>query len=195
MGNPRKAPFRMLPASPPAPETGTPAAPGQGSIVAGLFATQVSRIRRLIQRRLHSAEDAQDATQEAFLKLWKREQEGALREDAQAYLHAAARTVVIDLQRHRKSHAVDLHVELMEEELPSASPDPEDPLHWRKGLQTLVYSLQELPELTQQVFILYHFEGMSHKEIARQLAVSVRSVERHMAQALAHSRVRLKDYL
>lgn len=76
-----------------------------GGIVAGLFAVHSRRIQRFLQHRLHHQEDAQDAAQEVFLKLWKREREGALREEAGAYMHSAAHTVVIDMQRHRKSHA------------------------------------------------------------------------------------------
>lgn len=198
----RNTSAQKIPAQEPTPHTESVAAPADpapprpeaGSIVARLFASHGGRIRRLIQSRLQNLEDAQDAAQEVFLKLWSRERAGALREEADAYLHSAAHTVVIDMQRHRRSHAADLHVELDEEELPSTH-GPDDPLHWRKGLVALVYCMQELPELTQQIFILYHFEGMDHKAIAHRLDISVRSVERHMAHALAHGRVGLKDYL
>lgn len=171
---------------------------GIGGIVAGLVATQGQRLQRILRRKLQNPEDAQDAAQEVYLKLWKREQEGALRAEADAYLHAAAHTVVIDLQRRRKTHATDRHLELDgldDAELPVVVGGADESAFWREGLALLVDSIGKLPELTQQVFILYHFNGMDHHEIARRLDVSLRSVERHMAHALRHCKDCLGEYL
>lgn len=180
------------------PPSGPATRTGFGGIVAGLVVTHGRRLQRILRRKLQNPEDAQDAAQEVFLKLWKREQEGALRAEADAYLHTAANTVVIDLHRRRKAHAADRHLELDtldDADLPSAVGGADESAYWREGLALLVDSIEKLPELTQQVFILYHFNGMDHNEIARRLGVSLRSVERHMAHALRHCKDCLGDFL
>lgn len=88
-----------------------------------------------------------------------------------------------------------MHEALDEGCLPAASRGADESAHWREGLATLVNSIKQLPEQTRQIFILYHLDGMNHSEIAHQLDISLRSVERHMAYALKHCKDRLGDYL
>jgi RNA polymerase sigma-70 factor (ECF subfamily) len=46
--------------------------------------------------------------------------------------------------------------------------------------------LRQLPERTRDVFVLRCFEGLTHAEIARLHAISVRAVEKHFAKALSY---------
>ena len=165
------------------------------STVAGLFRIQGRKVLRLLQRKLGNAEDAQDAAQEVFLRLWRQEKHGVLRDEAVAYMHVAANTIAIDMERRRRSHGFGYHVDVDDLELQLPGPGQDDVEHWREGMVLLVNSLRELPEITQQVFILYHFDALSHMEIAQRLSLSTRSIERHMARALVHCKASLKDYL
>jgi RNA polymerase sigma-70 factor (ECF subfamily) len=165
------------------------------STVVRLFKTQATKIRRFLSYRLRNSEDAKDAAQELFLRLWTHEQEGNLKEDAVAYMNAAAGNIAIDIERRRKSRGFDQQETFDTQELPPSTIDEGDALHWRRGVEVLVYSLQELPEITQQVFVLHHFENLSHAAIAEKLAISIRTVERHMARALKHCKECLGDYL
>lgn len=56
-------------------------------------------------------------------------------------------------------------------------------------------AIKELPERYRQTFILSRFSGMSNKEIAKELGLSVRTVESYMTSALKILRIVLKDYL
>ena len=56
-------------------------------------------------------------------------------------------------------------------------------------------AIQDLPERYRQTFVLSRFTGLSNKEIASQLGLSVRTVESYMTSALKILRVVLKDYL
>lgn len=56
-------------------------------------------------------------------------------------------------------------------------------------------AIQDLPERYRQTFVLSRFSGLSNKEIASQLGLSVRTVESYMTSALKILRVVLKDYL
>lgn len=167
--------------------------------VVRLFKAQSRRLTGFLAKKLRNDSDAQDASQEVFLRLWKQEQTGKLRDDATAYMYSAARSVAIDCERRRQSHGADQNVELDESqfaELPDPQVAPSDDLqHWRQGIDALVSSLEELPAKTQQIFILYHFESLTYPDIALRLGISERSVERHMARAFAHCRKAVEDYL
>lgn len=165
------------------------------STVAQLFRNQANKVSRLLDRKLRNIEDAQDATQEVFLRLWRHEREGLLKDEANAYLHSVAHTIAIDFQRRRRSHAADLHDPLDADQAHGPAVTADETLHWRQGVDRLIDSLHTLPDLTQQIFILYHFESLGYSEIAHRLGVSSRTVERHMVSAIEFCRTRLGEYL
>lgn len=182
----------------PAPDSSAaaPAAPAISG-VARLFEKYAPAIRALLLRRLGNIDDAREGAQEVFLNLWRREQKGALDSDARAYLFTAAENWARDCRRKAVSHVVDKHEPLEEghERLPSHAPGGEETVHWRRGLEMLMESVKELPPDTQRVFDLHHGSRMTYTEIAKVMGVAPRTVERHMAQAIAHCKLRLKAYL
>jgi len=56
-------------------------------------------------------------------------------------------------------------------------------------------SLASLPEKTRKAIQLSRFEGLSNKEIAEKLDITVKGVEFHITKALKLLRENLKDYL
>ena len=63
----------------------------------------------------------------------------------------------------------------------------------QERLQRAVY--EDLPKRCRMVFILSRFEGLSNKEIAARLGVSVRTVENQMNHALKVLRKKLGGFL
>lgn len=53
--------------------------------------------------------------------------------------------------------------------------------------------IAELPEKQEQIFRMSREEGLSYKEIAEKLQISVKTVEYHMSQALKVIKSRLKE--
>ena len=56
-------------------------------------------------------------------------------------------------------------------------------------------SIEALPEQTRRIFCMNRFDNLKYEEIARKMNVSVDVVKYHIKSALAHLRVKLKDYL
>ncbi len=171
------------------------AQPAPGSTVVGLFKSRAKLVRRLLRWRLRSDDDAQDATQEVFLKLWKQERNGSLKEDANSYLITSVYNAATDIERWRSYHRPDERLSLEDTAVPSKDAELAEALFWRDAMHRLVDILNELAPITRQVFLLYHVDGASHVDIARRVGLSVRSVERHMARAIVHCKERMKDYL
>jgi RNA polymerase sigma-70 factor (ECF subfamily) len=56
-------------------------------------------------------------------------------------------------------------------------------------------TLEELPPQCKKVFMLSRFEERKNKEIAEELNISVKVVEKHISKGLKKFKVSLKDYL
>lgn len=59
--------------------------------------------------------------------------------------------------------------------------------------QIIELSVNKLPPKCAQAFRLAYFEDLSHKDIAKMMDISTRTVEGHIRQALAYLREDLKD--
>jgi RNA polymerase sigma-70 factor (ECF subfamily) len=58
----------------------------------------------------------------------------------------------------------------------------------RETLTVIYQSLEGLPQNPRQAFILNRAKGLTYGEIAKQIGVSVSSVEKYILEALKHLR-------
>jgi RNA polymerase sigma-70 factor (ECF subfamily) len=55
--------------------------------------------------------------------------------------------------------------------------------------------LNQLPDRCRQIFVLSRFENKKNREIAEELDISVKAVEKQITKALSTIRTEMKDYL
>lgn len=166
-----------------------------GSIVTGLFRSQAKKVRNLLNFRLKSAADADDATQDVFLKLWQYEKNGKLREEAIAYMFSAAYSVATDVERHRAVRQHESLDEVDSEPVAENQPALDEQRHWRDAMARLVSELKQLPEAHRRAFVLHHFKSLNYAQIAKRMGVTTRTIERHMVQAHTELEIRMRDFL
>ena len=110
----------------------------------------------------------------------------------QAYLFRVARNEVInhfrfEQRRHRhEAESASIGGELDDR-------DAERIAIADESLQVLNQALDELPQLTRHIFILYRVDGMRQKDVATQLGLSLSTVEKHLANAMKYCRIRLRE--
>ena len=171
----------------------------QKAIVVDLFRDHAKKVRGYLGYRLRNEEDGKEAAQELFLKLWRHEREGRLKENAVGYMHVAANTIATDTERWRALHAPERGAgrgdESELEALPAGAASTEDQLHWRRAMALFVSSVKELPTAQRQIFVLHYLKGLRYPEISRRLGVPERTIERYMAAALAELHDKLEAYL
>jgi len=134
------------------------------------------------QRRVHSRNEAEDLTQEVFLRLVRRLDQDRI-ENPEAFVFRTAVNLLRDRSRRGKtfqSHLVEMtHQHPAVEEL-----SPERVFDSRQSLTQVLEVLDGLDERTRDVFILHRLEGMKHAEIASLYGVSISSIEKYIIKVL-----------
>ncbi|ANI90394.1 hypothetical protein A9P82_14520 [Arachidicoccus ginsenosidimutans] len=134
---------------------------------------------RTAYRILQDEDAAQDAVQNVFFSLWQRRKEvniGHLK----AWLQQSVRFSVFKAMREVKWH------EAMCERLRKITTDiiMDDPLIYKEQQQLILKLVESLPEDCREIFRLSRTEQMTHREIAEQMGVSERTVERKISKSL-----------
>lgn len=143
-------------------------------------------------RRIAPSEDAaQDAAQEALVRLWEhRESWGA--GSARAVLFRIARNVALDERRRDAVRSREAFA------LPGASggpPTPEDELRASGLRDRFAEALESLPERRREVFELVRRQGLSYREVSSVMGVSIQTVANQMSLAMRDLRSLLADAL
>lgn len=146
---------------------------------------------RYFERRGVAAPDAEDAAQEVFARLSRREGVAAI-ERLDAYLFETAANVATDYHRRGTVRRAAAH-EVYDDAVHALEEFSPERIHsGREELAVLLTGLRELPERTRNVFLLARLENMKQAEIARRLGLSVSGVEKHLARAVAKLSERLE---
>ena len=162
------------------------------SIVESLYRDFGGQLLGFLGGRIGSS-DAEDAAQDLFLRLWQKEKSGQLESPrAKSYLFSSANNLAIDEFRKR---SVRPEADIEDSELLEQGPATDTLVHWQHAGRTLTLAVKSMPELTQSIFLLHHVGGLRYQDIARQLKLSQRTVERHMSRAHQVCRDGLQQYM
>jgi len=174
-----------------APVRASDSAEPRPALDAPRFDALVARYRRpllsFFQRRSVSAEDAEDLTQEVFMRLSRRFSRLHWG-NPDGLVFTVAANALVDHERHERSRRRDRHVEV-DPGLPDEGPSAEAALAGRERLRGLVAALDTLSPSVRAAFVLCRFENLTQAEAAARLGLSVSAVEKHMMTALARLRL------
>ena len=172
------------------PDGPSASAPANPPLEPPRFEALVSRYRhpllRFFQRRSVGVEDAEDLTQEVFMRLSQRFSRLHWG-NPDGLVFTVAANALIDHERHQRSRQRARHVEV-DPALPADEPTAEAALDGRKRLTKLVAALDDLHPNARAVFVLCRFENLTQAEAAARLNLSLSTVEKHMMNALARLR-------
>jgi RNA polymerase sigma factor (sigma-70 family) len=142
-------------------------------------------------RRVRDRALAEDLTQDVLLKVVRASQKGPI-ERADSYVFKVAINLLRDRRRRaqRTGPAVFLPIEAdpdghLESQLVEAI-SPERVLLSEESLADVLRSLEELGELTRNIFILFRLENMKQKDIAALYGIGLSTVEKHVIRAVLH---------
>lgn len=143
-------------------------------------------------KRVRSAEKATEIVQQLFVTIYTRRKTITFNSSLRNYLQVALRNRVLNDVRNGLVHnSYQQHVLSS----PAAfQQDAASQLQLKELQQLIDKTYAMLPEKCRQVFLLSRQEHLSYQHIARQLGISVNTVEKHMGKALRILRAGLKEY-
>jgi RNA polymerase sigma-70 factor (ECF subfamily) len=146
------------------------------------------RVLSLAWRLLGRPEDAQDASQEVFLRAFRYLHRFDRRRPFEPWLMKMTVNVCHDLGKKRQTWA---NVEIDPDDL-RASGDPHHELHSEEQKKILYTALQALPEKERAAVVLRDLEGLSTAEVAEVLGSSEATVRSQISSARLKIRKAIK---
>jgi RNA polymerase sigma-70 factor (ECF subfamily) len=130
---------------------------------------------------LRNREDAQDVTQEVFVKLWEHWPH-ITPEGAEAFAMRTAHNKCIDATRRRKTSESHLSPAQWPEleSIPApraANVDPELSLELTETQRAILRAMDSLPARTRGVLLMHYFQGLKHETIGRILGMKTGTVK------------------
>ncbi len=158
-----------------------------------IFDEHVQKVFGYVNSYLRSRADAEDLTQSIFLKIWERRAQVDPGKPFDPYLFTVAYRSIIDYFRNRARTPRMIEVDPESNFYTASDFDTESRVRQHEIESFYSRALAELPEKRRRIFELSRHQGLSNKEIAEELGISVKTVENQMTAALASLRAFFLD--
>jgi RNA polymerase sigma-70 factor (family 1) len=157
-----------------------------------LYKKYSNRVYKFGYSILKSQTESENLTQDVFLSLWENRNKVEKDASVKSYLFTIAYNSAITIIRNkaRESRFFEYLMTLQEIN--------EDPVNLNLEYKELTERLDEiinlLPKRQKEVYLLHRVEGLKYAEIAKQLNLSLNTIENHMSRALKTIREKLGSY-
>ena len=154
-----------------------------GNSLTRIFMEAEEALRGFLTRYLNNKDDIDDALYEAYANTYRAMESQSL-DSPRAYLFVAARNIALN-QLNKYANRVETSFADAElDEVAGDEPSAEEQLIEQQRQALMREAIELLPRQCRQVFMLRKQHHCSHRSIAEQLGISVRTVERHIANAV-----------
>lgn len=132
--------------------------------------------------KLKSTTEAEEVVQDVFTNLWKRRRELDVRGTFSAYIAVAVKYKILNLlTKERRARAYSSYKNHAEAGYSTCT---EDLITFDDLRDRLSERINELPQKGRLAFKLSREAGLSHKEIAQEMQISEKAVERNIARSV-----------
>lgn len=133
--------------------------------------------------KLRNREEARDIVQETFTNLWEKRRNLEITQNLSGYLYTAVRNQILNHYAHQQVQ--EKYQQSMQQFALTYKSTPADERIREKQLEeAILCELEEMPAKMRTVFTLNRIHHLHHKEIAKQLDISERTVSSHITHAL-----------
>ena len=153
-----------------------------------LFDAYFEDVRKYILYRSGNEEVATDIAQDTFMRIWEK-QMSIDSKTAKGLLFKIAGDLFVT--QYRREKLVFNFFNAFQPNQKSIT--PEDEIYFQELTRAYEKALNSMPEKQRTVFLMNRIDELKYKEIADQLGLSVKAIEKRMSQALEHLKVNLKD--
>lgn len=173
---------------------------GNSAAYEELFKQTFPRLLGYCRLFINDQAQANDLVQECFVRLWEKRQTIDPRQSVESLLFVMLRNRCLNHLRDQKNDLIEKKLNNINEnelqhlyQLDFAG--REEKTLEEQLIEAIRESVQELPEKRRLVFIKAKIEGKKNKEVAEELGISVKAVEKHLHQAKEQIRTQmLKEF-
>jgi RNA polymerase sigma-70 factor, ECF subfamily len=174
---------------------------GDESAYDALVRKYEGQVFRIAQHITQNREDAEDVTQDAFLKAYQKLDQFLGNSKFSTWLvRIAVNESLMRLRKRRTGRMVSIDEDIATDEgsvprdLADWAPNPEQNYNQAELAEILRKTIQGLPQGFRIVFVLRDVEGLSTEETAETLGLSVPAVKSRLLRARLQLRERLSRY-
>lgn len=162
-----------------------------------VYISHFSKMKRFAKEYVLSEEDAANIVQDVFTDLWERWNVMSSHNNLFAYLFISVKSRCIDfLRRETISRKAEDELLIIYQSNYDILDGMNYSLFSENDIESLLHkALETLPERCREIFIKNKIEGQKQKNIAKELNISLNTVENQMAIAYKKLRIELKDFL
>lgn len=155
-------------------------------MIENLFRSYYSMLRSYAFRLVNDFYLAEDIVQDVFMSLWNNRNNIDFDSELKPYLFRAIYNKSLDYLKSKKcteEESLDTIIARLELSHHS-NENHEETLFAKEIQQEIVNYLKGQPENVRKVFVLSRYHGLKIKEIARQLELSQKTVEKYLSRVL-----------
>ncbi|HVF09529.1 MAG TPA: sigma-70 family RNA polymerase sigma factor [Abditibacteriaceae bacterium] len=163
-----------------------------------------NRIMGFVARMLNDREEAEDVTQEVFIKAYRSLDSFRGASSFSTWLYRIAQNLCIDRARKRKrspqqAYSLDEPIDKDEDrggrEIPDLSAEPSLGVEREELRRQVRLTVAEMPEKLRSVLVMCDIQGMAYEDIARVLECPIGTVKSRLFHARADLARRLRPYV
>jgi RNA polymerase sigma-70 factor (family 1) len=159
-------------------------------VFANFFRSQAKTLRNYLLYKFGNEEQAEDVTQEAFIKLWENCSKVPL-DKAKSFLYTVANNTTLNQIAHQKVVLQYSKNNILPQ---STSESPEFLLEEEQFKAKLQKAIANLSEAQRTAFLLNRIDGKKYHEIAEILEISAKAVEKRIHGALVELRKEIEGF-
>lgn len=148
------------------------------------------KVLHFISLYVSDARDREELAADVFVTLWNKRREREKIKNIENYLFILARNASLNHLRKNKTKYAEAENETMDR-FYNTEFNPESIFITRETIDTLDSAINQLPVKTKAAFQLVRLNKMKYKDAAEVLGVSVKTIEKQVASAVA----KLKEIL
>jgi RNA polymerase sigma-70 factor (ECF subfamily) len=156
-----------------------------------MFRAHYAAVCGYVRRLVGSMAVAEEIAQDVFARIWEREERFAYA-NPRTFLFVAAKRLALN---HLRRCAVTARWRAAEQLLEPLAAAPDVDLGGDELAAAVRRAIEQLPPRTRAVYRLQREAHMSYADIARELGISIKTVEGQMGRALRMLRSSLAGYL
>lgn len=152
------------------------------------------RLFGFVFRYVKQEADTEEIIQEVFIKIWQSREKIKDGSSFESFLFTVAHNATVNLLKKRATEQKYIeHVKSLQRT--EQAYELTDEIHYKELQQKFQGLLNELSPRQKEIFQLSRDEGLSHKEIAEKLGISVNTVKNHLVTTLFFLKNKLNNGL